>query len=116
MADIEEYARFRFAKYSACYVDVLRFHLTELNRVDLVEEIPRLNMWLEFGTSIATQLSLIGLGLSRTSAIAVSEYIPEDNLDLEAALARLRELNLDTVAVSPIIANEIRRVRGDAVA
>jgi hypothetical protein len=80
---LSEYARFRFAKYSACYVDVLRFHLTQINRVDLIADIPRLNMWLEFGTSIVTQLPLIGLGLSRTSAIELSRLIPEDNLDMD---------------------------------
>jgi hypothetical protein len=114
MAEIEEYARFRFAKYSACYVDVLRFHLTQTNRADLIADIPRLNMWLEFGTSIVTQLSLIGLGLSRTSAIELSRLIPEDNLDMDASLQRLRELNLEGTNLSPIIVNEVRRMLGVA--
>lgn len=114
MAEIEEYARFRFAKYSACYVDVLRFHLAEINRPDLIADIPRLNIWLEFGTSIVTQLSLIGLGLSRTSAIELSRLIPEDNLEMDAVLQRLREMNLEGTNLSPIIVSEVRRTLGVA--
>ena len=32
MREIEEYARFRFLKYTTCYLDVLRFHLNTLQR------------------------------------------------------------------------------------
>ena len=114
MSEIEEYARFRFAKYSSCYVDVLRFHLGQINRTDLITDIPRLNIWLEFGTSIVTQLSLIGLGLSRTSAIELSRLIPEDSLEMDAALQRLREMNLEGTNLSPVIVSEVRRMIGAA--
>ncbi|HEY0139309.1 MAG TPA: hypothetical protein VGF48_00360 [Thermoanaerobaculia bacterium] len=70
-------------------------------------------MWLEFGTSIVTQLSFIGLGLSRTSAIELSRLIPEDNLDMDAALQRLREMKEGT-NLSPIIVSEVRRMLGTA--
>ncbi|EFJ3039591.1 hypothetical protein G5G67_004405, partial [Escherichia coli] len=33
------------------------------------------------GVSIKTQISLISLGFSRTSAVMISEYITSDNLD-----------------------------------
>lgn len=112
MTEIEEYARFRFAKYSSCYVDVLKFHLTEIGRSDLLGDIPQLNMWLEFGTSIVTQLSLIGLGLSRTSAIELSRFIADDNLQMDDVREWLRELDVETTSLSPIIVNEVRRVLG----
>lgn len=108
MADIEEYARFRFAKYSSCYVDVLRFHLQEQKKPDLVARIPKLSMWLEFGTSIRTQLSLIELGLSRTSAIELSRIIAADDLDVDQVKERLSTLNLDAANLSPIIVREAR--------
>jgi hypothetical protein len=110
MTEVEEYARFRFAKYSSCYVDVLRFRLGEMGRSDLATHIPRLNIWLEFGTSVITQLSLMGLGLSRTAAIEISRFIADDNLEMEAALQRLRELNLEAAGLSPIITGEVQRV------
>lgn len=114
MRDVEEYARFRFAKYSSCYIDVLRFHLEEIGRSELAARIPRLNVWLEFGTAIQTQLSLIGLGLSRTSAIELSQLIADDNLDVPGVRLKLEGLNLTGATVSPVIVREVGRVLGRA--
>ena len=73
MDSVENFARFRFAKESSCYIDILRFLLNELNRQDLkMEEIPDLNLWLEFGVSQTTQLSLLSIGLSRNT---LSQYL-----------------------------------------
>ncbi|MEI9974859.1 MAG: hypothetical protein WDO73_24095 [Ignavibacteriota bacterium] len=46
---------------------------------------------LEFGVSQQTQLALIGLGLSRTSAIALSEIIAADDLTAEKIMEWLRD-------------------------
>jgi superfamily II DNA/RNA helicase len=40
MDNVETFARFRFAKDSSCYVDILRYFLAESAREDLVEDIP----------------------------------------------------------------------------
>ncbi|EHI0947095.1 hypothetical protein J1A01_004244, partial [Escherichia coli] len=48
---------------------------------DLVEYIDDIGVYLELGVSIKTQISLISLGFSRTSAVMISEYITSDNLD-----------------------------------
>ncbi|EKM7146037.1 hypothetical protein PVC56_003718, partial [Escherichia coli] len=40
-----------------------------------------IGVYLELGVSIKTQISLISLGFSRTSAVMISEYITSDNLD-----------------------------------
>ena len=40
-----------------------------------------MGVFLELGVSIKTQISLISLGFSRTSAVMISEYITSDNLD-----------------------------------
>ncbi|EEI0723401.1 hypothetical protein G7O00_004293, partial [Salmonella enterica] len=48
---------------------------------DLVEYIDDVGVFLELGVSIKTQISLISLGFSRTSAVMISEYITSDNLD-----------------------------------
>ncbi|EAQ3001077.1 hypothetical protein E3N73_23580, partial [Salmonella enterica] len=50
-------------------------------RADLVEYIDDVGVFLELGVSIKTQISLISLGFSRTSAVMISEYITSDNLD-----------------------------------
>jgi hypothetical protein len=112
LAEIDEFARFRFAKYSSCYVDILRLHLSQRGRVDLLQSIPRLNLWLEFGTSVETQLSLISLGLSRSTAIEISEIIARDDLSRGEALSWLRGIDPQQFGLSPIIEREILRVLG----
>lgn len=111
MRDVEEFARFRFAKYSSCYVEILRHHLSQLGQHERAEEIPRLSIWLEFGASQGTQIALMGLGLSRTTAIALSEIIAADNFDMEQALRWIAAADLETLDLSPIMVAEIRRVR-----
>ena len=111
MRDVEEFARFRFAKYSSCYVEILRHHLSQLGQQDLADDIPRLSIWLEFGASQGTQIALMGLGLSRTTAISLSEVIAADDLDMEKALRWIAAADLDTLDLSPIMIAEIRRVR-----
>jgi hypothetical protein len=113
MRDIEDYARFRFAKYASCYVEVLKLYLREIEREDLVEEIPpQLNIWLEFGASQKTQVSLMSLGLSRTTAIELLRYITDDNLEPEECVQWIKEVDLNTLDLSPIIVDEIRKVIG----
>lgn len=68
MKDIDEYARFLFVKQSACYIDILSYYFNSTNN-DLVQQIPSLNIWLEFGASQDTLIALMNLGLSRTSAL-----------------------------------------------
>ncbi len=80
MEDVEQIARFEAPKGLNCYSDLLRFYLRSSARVDLAEQIPDLSLLLEFGVSQQTQLALIGCGLSRTSAIALSEIIAANDL------------------------------------
>jgi hypothetical protein len=52
----------------------------------------------------------MGIGLSRTSAIALSEFITKDDLDEVQVTDALRALNLEGLGMSPIIVAEIRKV------
>lgn len=110
MRDVEEFVRFKFAKYSSCYVDLLRFYFQSIDKPDLIKRLPQLNIWLEFGASQDTQISLMGLGLSRTSAIAVSEFISNDNLSPKECLKWLNSQNFDSLNISIIIIDEIKRI------
>lgn len=60
---------------------MLRYFYISEGRADLVEYIDDIGVYLELGVSIKTQISLISLGFSRTSAVMISEYITSDNLD-----------------------------------
>ena len=74
MDNIENFVRFSFAKDSSCYIDILRYFLELQNRNDLKTNIPQLNLWLEFGVSEKTHLSLLALGLSRNTVITPVSY------------------------------------------
>ena len=107
MDSVENFARFRFAKESSCYIDILRFFLNEINRQDLLDEIPDLNLWLEFGVSQTTQLSLLAIGLSRNTVITISEYIAKTDLTKEEAMNWLIETEIETMSLSPIMIEDI---------
>lgn len=110
MESVESFVRFSFAKDSACYIDLLRFYLKEQGEFELINDIPELNMWLEFGVSENTQLSLLSLGLSRNTVIQLSEFIVNTNLTRKEALEWIRVQNLEEFDLSPIIMEDINRM------
>jgi hypothetical protein len=91
MRDVEEIARFQAPKYLSCYVDVLKQYLQSIGRPELLPAELDISILLEFGVPGGTQLSLMGLGLSRTSALALAEFIASDSLSEEECLRWLRE-------------------------
>lgn len=110
MRDIEEFVRFRFVKFSSCYVDVLKHYFT-VTQSDLIEQVPSLNIWLEFGASQSTQISLMNLGLSRTTSIALSEYITADNYTSRESLEWINDTDIDQLDLSEIIKDEIKKIQ-----
>lgn len=86
MADVDQIARFEAPKSLRMYSAVLKQALLATDQPELASEVPELETLMEFGVAQTTQMSLIGLGLSRTTAIGISEFIAADDLDREAAL------------------------------
>jgi hypothetical protein len=113
LEDVEKIARFEAPKYLSCYVDLLKVYLERINRQDLVERLFEINILLEFGVSQMTQLSLMGLGLSRYSAIALSELITDDSLDEAGCLKWLEEQNWMTQDMPALIKREIAELLKD---
>jgi len=91
MNDVEQIARFEAPRGLSAYCDVLRQFLREEEREELIERIPPFNVFLELGVGLQTQIALIGVGLSRTSSVALSEIITEDNLTEPQVLQWLRK-------------------------
>ena len=116
MQDVEQVARFLAPRYMTCYIDVLRHHLQQVNRADLVDQVPDVNIWLEFGASQQTQLSLMGLGLSRTTAIALSEFIVDDDLNESEVLKRISDLNVESLGLPLAVQREIMQLVGKGIA
>lgn len=107
---IEQIARFRAPKYLSAYMDVLGLHLREIGREDLIDHGLDIGTQLEFGVSSRTLLSLMELGLSRMSAVALYERIARDDFNKEGCLAWVaeRESQLEGMGIPAIILREVR--------
>lgn len=107
MQDVEQIARFQAPKYLACYVDVLRAHMDAMGIATRDDDFPDVGMMLELGVSRVTEVSLMALGLSRTSTIALAEYIIDDELSPQQVLAWLRARNLEMLSLPALVRKEI---------
>ncbi len=110
MREIEEYARFKFLKYTTCYLDVLRFYLITLQRSDLLESIPQLSLWLEFGASQTTQISLMSMGLTRMTALEIAELMIDTNMTKEQCIKWFEENDVHSMDISPTMLSEIDKM------
>ena len=105
---IEEIARFRAPKFLSAYVDVLRFHFQEIGRENDFPKELKLELFLEFGVATTTLLSLIGIGLSRSSAIELSEFLERSELTEEEVLRELRTGEWEKLDLPRMVRREIR--------
>ncbi|MGB7371761.1 MAG: DEAD/DEAH box helicase [Erythrobacter sp.] len=115
---IEQTARFRAPKYLSAYMDVLKIHLRESGREDLIDEELDLGTALELGVSTKTIMSLMEFGLSRISAVALYEKIAEDSLDQSGCVSWLNERrdNLEALDLPKVVLREIAlKVLGEAL-
>lgn len=110
MEFVEQIARFKAPKYFSAYMDVLDLHLRAIGRDDLIEGGLDIGTQLEFGVSSRTLLSLMELGLSRMSAVALYEKIARDDLDKDQCLAWVAERS-DQFAGMDIPAIILREIR-----
>jgi hypothetical protein len=114
MMDVEQVARFEAPKYLGCYSDVLRFHLETSGQTALLGEMFDLTMMLELGVSTDTELALMTLGLSRTSAIALSSYIAGDKLTRDECLAWLNTHDLAGLDLPALVRREVNGILDNA--
>ena len=107
---IETTARFLAPRYFSAYVDVLNQHLHEVGRDDLISRDLDIGVALEFGVTSITMRSLMELGVSRMSAVALYEIIALDDLDERACIVWVsnRRGQLDSMGLPNIVAREIR--------
>lgn len=110
MQDVEQMARFQAPKYLACYLDVLRFHLESSGATVDDEDFPDVSMMLELGVSRTTEVSLMALGLSRTSTVALAEYIVDDHLTPPEVLAWIRDRNVESFLLPALVRREIAKL------
>lgn len=110
MADVENIARFLAPKYLGAYLSILRQHFHEKGILEDFPEDLTYDLFLEFGVSTRTLISLIGLGLSRTSSIELSEYIGRTTLSEAEILEGLESGEWEALNLPALVKREIRRV------
>ncbi|WP_116893399.1 DEAD/DEAH box helicase [Pseudomonas syringae] len=109
---VEQVARFRAPKYFSAYMDVLHLHLRGIGREDLIDDGLDIGTQLEFGVSSTTLLTLMELGLSRMSAVALYEKIAKDDLNREECVSWISERieQLQAMDIPAIIIREVREL------
>ncbi|MDH6666880.1 UNVERIFIED_ORG: hypothetical protein M2442_002879 [Methylorubrum zatmanii] len=107
MEDVEKDLRFRYVKYFTCYNSLLKAALAEINLEEYIKLVPDVPLFLEVGGSSGSMINLMALGLSRTSAEALSDYINDKEMSLIDLRSWLRRLNIRTLDISPICIREI---------
>jgi hypothetical protein len=114
--EIEEELRFKYVKYTGLYLKVLDAILREKGFNNQADKIPPLHLFLEFGASSKTLISLMSLGLSRTSAILLKAQVSlADDLDVIKCNEYLESINLDKIQIPSICKIEIRKLRQPGV-
>lgn len=107
LTDVEQYARFQGPLFLACYADLL----DEAIPPDHGSEAPRdIAMMMELGVSRMTEVSMMSLGLSRTSVVALSEYITRDELTPEQALEWIASRDISAYDLPALVVAEVTKV------
>lgn len=105
---VEEVARFKAPKYLSAYMDVLKLHYASLGMADKFPQDRPYELYLEFGVSSKTMLSLIGLGLSRTSAIEMNEFLGRSELNEAQVFEVLFRGEWESMDLPRIVKREIK--------
>jgi hypothetical protein len=105
------FTRFKILKYLHSFFNVLCFHAGQAGMNEVIREISNLELWLELGGSVRTQLSLIKLGMSRTGAIEVFELMMNDNMNKEDARSWLWSSAAVLINLPKLVKQEIVRLK-----
>ena len=112
---LEDALRFRLVKYLIAFNDILRLVLMERDSLESAEDLEPMHVYMECGASDRNALSLIALGLSRSTAIAVRDArllkFSEDSTP-EDTLAQLTVANLDVARLPSLCKREVRELLG----
>ncbi len=110
MSDVENIARFVAPKYIGCYTDVLRLYFERRRMINEAEALDDVTLQLELGASTKTQIALMALGLSRTTAMEISELIADSELDRNGVIAWLRAQDWAYVDLPNLLKREVENL------
>lgn len=107
LENVEDDLRFRYVKFFTCYNSVLTYALERTGNVKYVDNIPNIPLFLEMGGSSGVMINLMALGLSRTTAESISEYITDKEMELEPLRTWLKSHDFSRYDVSPACIREV---------
>lgn len=87
--DIDNFARYLVPKLLRCYIDVLNFYYEQSGNSDLIYDDNEIETLLEYGIENKTQMSMITLGLSRSTIVKIFDIKTEagqylvDNIEMD---------------------------------
>ena len=112
MDDVENVARFLAPKYLASYRDRLYWLHLDIGREISTSSMCQtdIEMLLQLGVSTRTEVSLLELGLSRTSAVELFAFIASDEMSPQECAIWLAEQDLSRLGVPELVRREVARV------
>lgn len=109
---IDSDLRFDYVKFTKCYNDLLTYVIRSGNITEELPGIPPLHLYLELGACSGTTISLIGMGISRTSAAILTKLAAKTTMTEEEAETWLENLNFKAFDVPDTVVFETNRVLG----
>jgi len=110
MSDIETDLRFRYVKYLGCYIDILRQVMRDTGNDSYVASIPTIPLYLELGAASKTMVSLVSLGLSRTTAGIIASKAANPGMGQAEAEDWLLKQNLEGMGISGVCIREVEKL------
>jgi len=110
-SDLENELRYKYVKYTRLYSDVLRAVLTERGMTKEAQAILPIHLFLEYGAANQTLISLMSIGLSRTSALLFKSFLSlRDELSASECQAYVDSVNIDRSNLPAICRAEVKRL------
>lgn len=108
---IEDVIRFQYVQLGKAYVEILALALRHTGHEERVKDIFDFPLALELGVATRSGWSFMELGLSRIAASALQPHFPDSNLSVPRAREWLRSLDLESLRLSGVIVDELRRLK-----
>jgi replicative superfamily II helicase len=110
--DLESELRFKYVKYMRIYSEVLRAVLVEKGLSDEANGLLPIHLFLEYGAANQTLISLMAIGMSRTSAMLFKSYLSlRDDVSASECRGYLDRINIERTSLPAICKSEINRLR-----
>jgi superfamily II DNA/RNA helicase len=108
--DVNDKVRFRYQNFLKCYIDILIYHYQKTGQDPTIihDQLPS---YIEFGSYQSNTIILQSVGLSRTTAIAISKLISYSLVDEVECMKWIRT-NTDFLDnnLSPILFSEVEKI------